>query len=237
MLSSVSSRSPNLSQLINRMQSQLANVQAQLKPTAPTSLSGMGGAAAQPPVSAPAAQPQSDFARRYHADTFEPAPARHLYSNYRNASEPAAASASGAGAAPTTAPAGTTASNPDAVAQKIAQEATGWNYDHSGGKTWGQTTANESTFDSSKSGVCTDMALEAAQQFKDAGVNARVVFGNTDRGNHAWVEYQDANGQWKSFDPTAAASTGNADAAITPMDNGLYGYGQVFQQYTAPAEQ
>jgi len=221
MLSSVSSRSPNLSQLIQRMQSQLASVQAQLKPTAPTSLGGLGGAAAQPPMSAPAAQPQSDFARRYHSDTFEPAPA----------------SASGAGAAPTTAPSGTTASNPDAVAQKIAQQATGWNYDHTGGKTWGQTTANENTFDSSKSGVCTDMALEAAQQFKDAGVNARVVFGNTDRGNHAWVEYQDANGQWKSFDPTAAATSGNADAAITPMDNGLYGYGQVFQQYTAPAEQ
>lgn len=127
-------------------------------------------------------------------------------------------------------------SDPDAVAQKIAKDATGWNYDHSGGKTWEQTKANENRFDSSKSGVCADMAMEAAQRFEKEGVDSRVVFGKTDRGNHAWVEYQDAKGQWKEFDPTAAAGSKNADAAITPRDNGLYNYGSAFDRYEAPAE-
>jgi hypothetical protein len=216
MLSSVSSRpSQNISQLIHRMQAQLASVQAQLKPQPPSSLSGLGSTPAQSPVSPAASQPQSDFARRYYSDSFEPAAAR-----------PSGAGAPGAGA-----------SDPDAVANQIAQRAAGWNYDHSGGKTWGQTLSNEGTFDGSKSGVCTDMALEAAQQFKDAGVNARVVFGQTDRGNHAWVEYQDKNGEWKAFDPTAAACTKDPASAITPMDNGLYGYGRTITEYTAPIEQ
>lgn len=125
--------------------------------------------------------------------------------------------------------------NPDAVAQQIAQDATGWTYDNTGGKTWSGTLANENRFDRTKSGVCTDMAAEAAQRFEDAGVNARVVFGKTDRGNHAWVEYQDASGQWKAFDPTAAACTKNAGAAITPMDNGVYNYGSTFDRYEPPA--
>jgi Skp family chaperone for outer membrane proteins len=56
------------------------------------------------------------------------------------------------------------------VAQRIAQEATGWNYDYSGGKTWDQTMDNEGTFDSTKSGVCADMAVEAAQKFEESSV-------------------------------------------------------------------
>ena len=137
---------------------------------------------------------------------------------------------------PSTSPSTSKASDPDAVAQKIAKDATGWKYDHTGGKTWEQTKANENRFDQSKSGVCTDMAMEAAQRFKKEGVDARVKFGDTDRGHHAWVEYQDSKGQWKEFDPTAAAGSKNADAAITPRDNGLYNYGKAFSTYEAPAE-
>ncbi len=155
--------------------------------------------------------PQNQFRQNYERDSFE------------------AAGAGGPGSS-------TTNADPDAVAQRIAQEATGWNYDHSGGKTWDQTMANESNFDSSKSGVCTDMAVEAAQKFEQAGVNARVVFGETGQGNHSWVEYQDKNGQWQMFDPTAAAGSKNADSAITPMDNGLYNYGRAFEFHEPPAE-
>jgi hypothetical protein len=156
-----------------------------------------------------------------------PTPQNQIRQNYgRDSFE--AAGASGPGSS-------TSRADPDAVAQRIAQEATGWNYDHSGGKTWGQTMANESNFDSTKSGVCADMAVEAAQKFEQAGVNARVVFGETAQGNHAWVEYQDKNGQWQKFDPTAAATSKNADAAITPMDNGMYNYGRAFDTYETPA--
>jgi hypothetical protein len=73
-------------------------------------------------------------------------------------------------------------------------------------------------------------------RFEKEGVNAKVVFGETDLGNHAWVEYQDSKGQWQQFDPTAAASSKNADSAITPLDNGLYNYGKAFANYEAPAE-
>lgn len=160
-------------------------------------------------------EPQSKVRQNYDKDSFE--------------------KAAGAGASGTK-PSTSKASNPEAVAQKVAKEATGWNYDHTGGKTWEQTKANENRFDSTKSGVCTDMAMDAAQRFKKEGVNARVAFGDTDRGNHAWVEYQNSKGQWEKFDPTAAATSKNADAAITPMDNGMYNYGKAFATYDAPAE-
>lgn len=118
----------------------------------------------------------------------------------------------------------------DAVAKKIAKHATHWHYDNTGGKTWQQTLANEDRFDRTKSGVCTDMALQAAQEFERKGVDARVKFGHTSRGNHAWVQYRD-DGKWKMFDPTAAACTKNAKTAITPRDNGLYNYGSTFSTY------
>jgi len=121
------------------------------------------------------------------------------------------------------------AANADAVAQEIAQDATNWNYDNSGGKTWEQTVGNENTFDGSKSGVCTDMALEAAQRFEAAGVDARIVMGETDRGNHAWVEYKGADGQWKGFDPTTAACTDNTQEALNPYQGDAYHYGQVLE--------
>jgi transglutaminase-like putative cysteine protease len=130
----------------------------------------------------------------------------------------------------------TPSQNPDQVAQKLAREATGYSYDSSGGKTWSQAVGNEDTFDGSKSGVCADMALEAAQRFEQEGVEARVAYGKTARGNHAWVEYKDAQGNWKMFDPTAAACTKRPQDALTPRDNGLYGYGSVFSRYDAPAE-
>jgi transglutaminase-like putative cysteine protease len=171
-----------------------------------------------PPVQrTPSVQRTSPFQRQYSTDAFEPS-SRRAPVNLSGGTQQ------------------TTHSNPDAVAQQIAQNATGWNYDNSGGKTWDQTVANENNFDQSKSGVCVDMATEAAQEFEAQGVNARVVFGDTNLGGHAWVEYQEPDGSWASFDPTAAACSKNADAAITPMDNGIYQYGAVTDRFDPPAE-
>ncbi|OJH42239.1 transglutaminase-like domain-containing protein [Cystobacter ferrugineus] len=126
--------------------------------------------------------------------------------------------------------------NADAVAQQIAQDATSWNYDNSPGKSFDDAVGNENSFDGSKSGICTDMALEAAQRFEAAGIDARVVGGETNKGNHAWVEYKDENGQWKRFDPTAAACTKDASQAIN-TDNNVYNYGNIIATYDdVPAE-
>ncbi|WP_434300300.1 transglutaminase-like domain-containing protein [Corallococcus exiguus] len=121
----------------------------------------------------------------------------------------------------------------DQVAQDIAKEATSWKYDYSGGKTWDAAMKNSSNFDASKSGVCVDMAIEAEQRFEQAGVDARVVFGDTDRGAHAWVEFKDDKGQFQAFDPTAAACTKKADDAITPYDSGAYQYQGVTETHQA----
>ncbi|NVJ10412.1 transglutaminase domain-containing protein [Myxococcus sp. AM001] len=121
----------------------------------------------------------------------------------------------------------------DGVAQDIAKQATSWKYDYSGGKTWDAAMKNASTFDKTQSGVCVDMAIEAEQRFEQAGVDARVVFGKTDRGDHAWVEFKDDKGQYQAFDPTAAACTKKADDAITPYDSGKYQYQGVTQTHQA----
>ncbi|WP_338281588.1 transglutaminase domain-containing protein [Corallococcus caeni] len=121
----------------------------------------------------------------------------------------------------------------DQVAQDIAKEATSWKYDYSGGKTWDAAMKNAGNFDASKSGVCVDMAIEAEQRFEQAGVEARVAFGNTDQGLHAWVEFKDDKGQFQAFDPTAAACTKKADDAITPYDGGAYKYQGVTETHQA----
>ncbi|MGE6762245.1 transglutaminase domain-containing protein [Corallococcus interemptor] len=146
----------------------------------------------------------------------------------RDSFEPSKAQAQGAKAPPS-------GKSAEQVAQDIAKEATSWKYDYSGGKTWDAAMKNASTFDASKSGVCVDMAIEAEQRFEQAGVDARVVFGNTDRGFHAWVEFKDDKGQLQAFDPTAAACTKKADDAITPYDSGLYGYKGVTETHDAVA--
>jgi transglutaminase-like putative cysteine protease len=161
----------------------------------------------------------NQFMQSYNSDSFSPAP---------NKAPPV----SGVG---DTAPSNSNA-NPEQVAQQIAQRAAGWNYDNTGGKTWTQSVNNENTFDGSGSGVCADMALEAAQEFEKAGVEARVVYGNTAQGNHAWVEFKDSSGNWQMFDPTAAACSKDPNAAITPKDNGLYNYGSAFELHDAPPE-
>lgn len=80
------------------------------------------------------------------------------------------------------------------------------------------------------------MALEAVQRFEAAGVEARVVGGETNKGNHAWVEYKGEDGQWKRFDPTAAACTKDANQAIN-TDNNVYDYGNIIATYDeVPAE-
>lgn len=121
--------------------------------------------------------------------------------------------------------------NGDAVAEEIAQDAVSWNYDRSPGKSFDDAVANENNFDASKSGICTDMALEAAQRFEAEGIDARVVGGKTDKGNHAWVEYKGADGQWKAFDPTAAATTKDAQTALDPYNGNTYQYGETIGIY------
>jgi hypothetical protein len=226
MLPISSSRSSLAQSILQRVQSQLAGLSSgKVQPVT----SKMGG-------STPAVPQQSQFMRNYYSDSFEPS-SRGM-STGSTQSPMAARPTSPTSPTGSTSPVSSTSpsADPDAVAQQIAQEATGWTYDHSGGKTWSSTLSNEGTFDGTKSGVCADMAVEAAQRFEEQGVNARVVFGRTQQGNHAWVEYQNANGDWQMFDPTAAACTKNAADAITPQDNGLYGYGSAFDYYEAPAE-
>jgi hypothetical protein len=220
MLPVSSSRSSLAQSIIQRVQSQLSNQTSSA--VQPASSKSMGSTQAIPQ--------QSQFMRNYYGDSFEP--------SSRGMGTGAALSPTASRPTGGTSPVNSTSPSaaPDAVAQRIAQEATGWTYDHTGGKTWSQTLGNEDRFDGSKAGVCTDMACEAAQRFEEAGVNARVVFGNTQQGNHAWVEYQDKNGDWQMFDPTAAACSKNAADAITPRDNGLYGYGNAFSYFEAPAE-
>ena len=164
------------------------------------------------------------FQRNWNRDSFEPSKAQAQ--KPQPAPTPAPAQAQGAKAP-------SSGKGAEQVAQDIAKEATSWKYDYSGGKTWDAAMKNASTFDASKSGVCVDMAIEAEQRFEQAGVDAHVAFGNTDRGFHAWVEFKDDKGQLQAFDPTAAACTKKADDAITPYDSGLYGYKGVTETHQA----
>lgn len=164
------------------------------------------------------------FQQNWQRDSFEPSKAQAQKPQPAPAPTPAQAqSAKGP----------SSGKSADQVAQDIAKEATSWKYDYSGGKTWDAAMKNASNFDASKSGVCVDMAIEAEQRFEQAGVDARVVFGKTDRGDHAWVEFKDDKGQYQAFDPTAAACTKKADDAITPYDSGAYQYQGVTETHQA----
>lgn len=166
------------------------------------------------------------FQNNWNRDSFEPSKAQAQKPRPAPAPAPAPAQAQGAKGP-------SSGKSADQVAQDIAKEATSWKYDYSGGKSWDAAMKNASTFDATKSGVCVDMAIEAEQRFEQAGVDARVVFGNTDRGLHAWVEFKDDKNQFQAFDPTAAACTKKADDAITPYDSGLYGYKGVTETHQA----
>ncbi|RKG78165.1 transglutaminase domain-containing protein [Corallococcus sp. CA049B] len=166
------------------------------------------------------------FQQNWQRDSFEPSKAQAQKAQPAPAPTPAPAQAQGAKGP-------SSGKSADAVAQDIAKEATSWKYDYTGGKSWDAAMKNASNFDASKSGVCVDMAIEAEQRFEQAGVDAQVVFGNTDRGLHAWVEFKDDKGQFQAFDPTAAACTKKADDAITPYDSGLYGYKGVTETHQA----
>ncbi|MBN8471192.1 transglutaminase domain-containing protein [Corallococcus exiguus] len=166
------------------------------------------------------------FQQNWQRDSFEPSKAQAQKPQPAPAPTPAPTQAQGAKGP-------SSGKSADAVAQDIAKEATSWKYDYSGGKTWDAAMKNSSNFDASKSGVCVDMAIEAEQRFEQAGVDARVVFGNTDRGAHAWVEFKDDKGQFQAFDPTAAACTKKADDAITPYDSGAYQYQGVTETHQA----
>lgn len=177
------------------------------------------------------------FQQNWSRDSFEPSKAQAQKPQPAPAPTPAPAEAR-----PTPPPAQaqgakgpSTGKSADAVAQDIAKEATSWKYDYSGGKTWDAAMKNASNFDATKSGVCVDMAVEAEQRFEQAGVDARVVFGKTAQGDHAWVEFKDDKGQYQAFDPTAAACTKKADDAITPYDGGPYQYQGVTEKHDAVA--
>ncbi|MBM7116432.1 transglutaminase-like domain-containing protein [Archangium primigenium] len=176
--------------------------------------------------------------KKLNSDGFDAAPKGAGSAGKRCGSAGGAGPAPQAAIAPESAPKAPVtkgAANADEVARQIAQDATNWKYDYSGGKSFDQAVRNEDTFDSGKAGVCTDMALEAAQRFEAKGVDARVVAGETDRGLHAWVEYKGEDGQYKRFDPTAA-TTKDASKAIDTDSNG-YGYGKIVETYNdIPAE-
>jgi transglutaminase-like putative cysteine protease len=62
-----------------------------------------------------------------------------------------------------------------------------------------------------KSGNCCDLAQVAIEEFRKRGIQARRVLGDIQgksySGGHYWCEYMDREtGQWKFFDPTAAAT-------------------------------
>ncbi|AKQ66103.1 hypothetical protein A176_003015 [Myxococcus hansupus] len=174
---------------------------------------------------------ESRFQQNWRTDSFEPSKTqgqkpRPTPPPAKEQSAPAPAQAQGEKGPPS-------GKSADAVAQDIAKQATEWTYDYTGGKSWDAAMKNAGTFDKTRAGVCVDMAIEAEQRFEKAGVDARVVFGKTGRGDHAWVEFKDDKGKYQAFDPTAAACTKKADDAITPYDNNLYNYGSIFQTHQA----
>ena len=173
------------------------------------------------------------FQQRWNRDSFEPSKAQAQKAQPSPAPAPAPAQSQPTQAQGAKGP--SSGKSAEQVAQDIAKDATSWNYDYSGGKTWDAAMNNASNFDASKSGVCVDMAIEAEQRFEQAGVDARVVFGKTDRGDHAWVEFKDDKGQYQAFDPTAAACTKKADEAITPYDGSAYKYQGITETHQAVA--
>ncbi|AEI67426.1 transglutaminase domain-containing protein [Corallococcus macrosporus] len=172
---------------------------------------------------------ESRFQQNWRADSFEPSKPQ----GQKPQPTPTPAKAQPAPATAQAEKGPPSGKSADAVAQDIAKQATEWTYDYTGGKAWDAAMKNAGTFDKTQAGVCVDMAIEAEQRFEKAGVDARVVFGKTGRGDHAWVEFKDDQGKYQAFDPTAAACTKKADDAITPYDNNLYNYGSIFQTHQA----
>ncbi|TSC34153.1 transglutaminase-like domain-containing protein [Corallococcus sp. Z5C101001] len=178
------------------------------------------------------------FQQAYQRDSFEPAKSQKPSPTPPPAqaqNTPAPAQPQNAAAPAQGAKGPSSGKSTDQVAQDIAKEATTWKYDYTGGKTWDAAMNNAQNFDTSKAGVCVDMAIEAEQRFEAQGVDAHVVFGKTAEGDHAWVEFKDDQGGWQAFDPTAAACTKKADDAITPYDGGPYHYQGVTETHEAVA--
>ncbi|RKG90531.1 transglutaminase-like domain-containing protein [Corallococcus terminator] len=184
------------------------------------------------------------FQQSYHRDSFEPSKGQ---GRSAQKAQPVPQNTPAVQQQKTLAPQGT-ASTPtqdakgpasgkgaEQVAQDIAREATSWKYDYTGGKSWQSAMDNAANFDTSKAGVCVDMAIEAEQRFEKEGVEAHVVFGKTAEGGHAWVEFKGDDGKWQAFDPTAAACTKKADDAITPYEGGPYHYQGVDETHEAVA--
>ena len=145
-----------------------------------------------------------------------------------------------AGASPATAPQAAAASTPagtdtDAVARTIAQNfADHYTYVNGEGKTVDQAKADNARTEATHQGLCADFAVEAAKEFEAQGVNARVVTGQVNGGHeHAFVEYQDGQGQWQLFDPTAAACTQEPQTAVDPQGTGAYRYENIDAYYDA----
>lgn len=84
---------------------------------------------------------------------------------------------------------------------------------------------------SSKGGNCKDLADVAMQKFKEQGIKTQLILGDVKlsdySGGHYWIKYQDpSTGQWKFFDPTAAASNHSAERAFKGC-HGTYSTGKV----------
>lgn len=147
----------------------------------------------------------------------------------------AMASASSSSSSGTTGTSGTTdtsgvsstkgSTTANAAVNSVANEMAGYTYQFY----YNDKKSNAST-DSSKSGNCVDLAQSTVAKLKAKGVEARVIDGNyagsSYNGGHDWVQYKDTDGQWKFFDPTAAAEYHSAAKGFSGL-NGTYSSGSV----------
>jgi len=104
--------------------------------------------------------------------------------------------------------------------QQVANEMSGYKYEF-----YNNDQKTNAETEESKSGNCCDLAEVTVEKFKEKGINAELRVGNFKssseggyNGGHYWVRYQDSNGQWQRFDPTAAAEYQSSDKGFSGLD-------------------
>ncbi len=108
---------------------------------------------------------------------------------------------------------GQSPSSSNQAAQEIAREMAGYKYEF-----YYNERKSVARTEGSRAGNCKDLADVAIEKFRQRGVQARLVLGDVRSksytGGHYWVEYQEADGQWRFFDPTGAATNKSAQRAF-----------------------